>query len=229
MFTETTRLSDPAAIGTWIRTNRRSRGWTLEQLASRAGTGVRFVSECERGKASAELGKVLAVLRALGLDLVAGQGSAPSATASTPDGAQTAGQETTAVLPGKGMEQRPAERGDAARLWDMLMVAAEIGALPMADAGNGIAPPVPDVARRRALERCFEVLGEAARRVTPATQERLARVPWRDLVARRNRLVMEYERDHEAELWRAAREEIPALLETLRGIVVPGDADPPGQ
>ncbi len=224
---ETTRLTDPAAVGAWIRANRKSRGWTLEQLAGRAGTGVRFLSECERGKESAELGKVLAVLQALGLELLPGQGSAAPAPVQKPGVAPTATREALPDPARREMNQRPAEGGDTARLWDMRAVAAEIGELLAGDTGNP--PPVPAGTRRRALERCFEVLGEAARRVTPAMQARLVHVPWRDLVARRNRLVMEYERVNEAELWRAAREEIPALLEALHMVVAPGRADPPGQ
>lgn len=227
MSNETTHLTDPATVGAWIRANRKSRGWTLEQLAGRAGTGVRFLSECERGKASAELGKVLAVLQALGLDLVSGHGGEPSAPVLEPGLAQMVVPEAPAAPARSEKYQRPAGGGDAARLWDMLAVAAEIQALVAADAGS--APPVSAGARRRALERCFDVLGEAARRITPATQARLVRVPWRDVVARRNRLVMEYERVEEAELWRAAREEIPALFEALRMVVAPGRADPPDQ
>jgi transcriptional regulator with XRE-family HTH domain len=40
-----------------------------EQLAALAGVGPRFLSEVENGKESAEIGKVLQVLRRLGLDV----------------------------------------------------------------------------------------------------------------------------------------------------------------
>jgi len=42
---------------------------TQTQLAGLAGTGLRFVSELERGKASVALNKTLAVLAVLGLRL----------------------------------------------------------------------------------------------------------------------------------------------------------------
>lgn len=40
------------------------------ELAALAGVGVRFLSELENGKPSAEIGKALVVLRRLGLDLL---------------------------------------------------------------------------------------------------------------------------------------------------------------
>lgn len=42
---------------------------TQADLAGLSGTGLRFISELERGKSSVALNKVLAVLSALGLRL----------------------------------------------------------------------------------------------------------------------------------------------------------------
>jgi HTH-type transcriptional regulator / antitoxin HipB len=57
----------PDELGRAIRAARRSQRLTLEQVAFAAGTGVRFVSELERGKASAELGKTLRVMEVIGM------------------------------------------------------------------------------------------------------------------------------------------------------------------
>lgn len=57
----------PASIGTAIRQARRRHGLTQTQLAGLAGTGLRFISELERGKPSVALDKTLAVLAVLGL------------------------------------------------------------------------------------------------------------------------------------------------------------------
>jgi y4mF family transcriptional regulator len=62
-------VADAAALGAVIRTARKAHGLTQAQLAGLAGAGVRFVSELERGKQGAELGKVLDVLAVLGLRL----------------------------------------------------------------------------------------------------------------------------------------------------------------
>lgn len=50
-----------------VRAARRRHGLTQTQLAGLAGTGLRFISELERGKPSVALDKALAVLAVLGL------------------------------------------------------------------------------------------------------------------------------------------------------------------
>lgn len=58
-----------AEIATAVRTARQSHRLTQAQLAGLSGTGLRFVSELERGKPTLALNKVLAVLSTLGLRL----------------------------------------------------------------------------------------------------------------------------------------------------------------
>ncbi len=53
-------------MGRIIRAARREQGLRQDQLAGAAGVGVRFLSELERGKETARVGKALAVLDALG-------------------------------------------------------------------------------------------------------------------------------------------------------------------
>lgn len=52
-----------------IRDARRGMGATQSELAGFACVGVRFVSEVENGKETAEVGKVLQLLQRLGLEL----------------------------------------------------------------------------------------------------------------------------------------------------------------
>lgn len=59
----------PKQIGQLVRRTRRAQGLRQDQLAAAAGVGVRFLVEVERGKPTAQLGKVLAVLEALGCTL----------------------------------------------------------------------------------------------------------------------------------------------------------------
>ncbi|WP_415014507.1 helix-turn-helix transcriptional regulator [Brevundimonas sp.] len=56
-------------LGSMVRARRTALGLTQQDLADAAGTGRRFVSELEAGKATVELGKALQVCRSLGLDL----------------------------------------------------------------------------------------------------------------------------------------------------------------
>ena len=59
----------PQEIGKLVRGVRRAQGLRQDQLAAAAGVGVRFLVEVERGKPTVQLGKVLAVLDALGCTL----------------------------------------------------------------------------------------------------------------------------------------------------------------
>jgi y4mF family transcriptional regulator len=56
----------PEEIGIIVRRTRLAQGLRQDQLAAAAGVGVRFLVELERGKPTVQLGKVLAVLAALG-------------------------------------------------------------------------------------------------------------------------------------------------------------------
>lgn len=59
----------PASIGDAVRTARRAQHLRQDQLAGAAGVGVRFLVELEAGKPTAQLGKALQVLHALGCTL----------------------------------------------------------------------------------------------------------------------------------------------------------------
>jgi y4mF family transcriptional regulator len=56
-------------IGAVIRKKRKDDGLTLADAAALCGVGYRFMSDVENGKATVQLGKVLQVLNALGLDV----------------------------------------------------------------------------------------------------------------------------------------------------------------
>jgi y4mF family transcriptional regulator len=58
-----------ADIGAAIRKKRRDDGLTLADAAALCGVGYRFMSDLENGKATVQMGKVLQVLNALGLDV----------------------------------------------------------------------------------------------------------------------------------------------------------------
>ena len=58
-------------LGETIRAERRRQGLTQDELAQLSGVGINFVSQIERGKPTAEIGKVFAVLRMLGIVSIA--------------------------------------------------------------------------------------------------------------------------------------------------------------
>lgn len=61
---------DAMALGKAIRRHRKSMGLTQQDAAGLCGVGERFLSELERGKESASLGKALQVIKRLGLRVI---------------------------------------------------------------------------------------------------------------------------------------------------------------
>jgi len=59
----------PTDLGDTIRRERKQLGLRQDELAAVSGVGLRFLVELERGKPTAEIGRALQVLDALGLDL----------------------------------------------------------------------------------------------------------------------------------------------------------------
>ncbi len=57
-------------IGKLVRAHRKQHKLTLETISGLGNLSTRFLSEFERGKETAELGKVLKALRTLGLEVV---------------------------------------------------------------------------------------------------------------------------------------------------------------
>jgi transcriptional regulator with XRE-family HTH domain len=64
------KIRSVAQLGQLVRRRRREAGVLQADAAALAGVGVRFLSELERGKESAEVGRVFQVLERLGLEVV---------------------------------------------------------------------------------------------------------------------------------------------------------------
>ena len=66
-------------LGRLVRAHRKSRRLTLETVSGLGNLSTRFLSEFERGKETAEIGKVLKALRTLGLEvIIQPRGGSPS-------------------------------------------------------------------------------------------------------------------------------------------------------
>lgn len=57
-------------LGRLARAHRKQRRLTLETISGLGNLSTRFLSEFERGKETAEIGKVLKALRTLGLEVI---------------------------------------------------------------------------------------------------------------------------------------------------------------
>ena len=77
IVTSMTTIASMEQLGVLIRTTRKAQGLRQPDLAGACGTSVRFLVELERGKPTAQVGKVLHVLAMLGLriDIAPGGGS----------------------------------------------------------------------------------------------------------------------------------------------------------
>jgi len=74
---------------------------------------------------------------------------------------------------------------------------------------------------RMAVERGLEILGEAARRVSPSLKEEHPEVPWRDVIGLRNVLSHDYGEVRQDRLWEIASRDVPALIGLLEAFVFP--------
>jgi len=105
----------------------------------------------------------------------------------------------------------PEER-DAAYLWDMLSAAREVVDMLKDFSGDRFQS---ERIVMRATERCIEIIGEAARRVSATTRQLRTEIPWSDLIGQRNILAHEYGQiDHEL-LYKTATEDVPELIVLL--------------
>lgn len=73
---------------------------------------------------------------------------------------------------------RPEDR-DAAHLWDMLQAAREVSEMV---SGRDLDGVLDDRILLRAIERSLEIVGEAARRVSPSFMEAHPEIPWRNII-----------------------------------------------
>lgn len=64
------RIRDSKELGKEIKKKRKSLGYTQTDISMRTGLSASFISEVERGKETAEIGKVLLLLSILGLNVL---------------------------------------------------------------------------------------------------------------------------------------------------------------
>ena len=69
------------------------------------------------------------------------------------------------------------------------------------------------------LVKAIEIVGEAATEVTDATRGDLPEIPWREIVAMRNRLVNAYFSIDLDILWQTVQGDLPGLITQLESVV----------
>ncbi len=110
------------------------------------------------------------------------------------------------------------EKGDDAYLWDMLDAAQSVRQFV---AGRSFDDYVQDAMLRGAVERQIEIVGEAARHVSPAFQAVHREIPWRGIIAQRHVIAHDYGDIKHDRLWAVATGLIPKLVQMLEPLVPP--------
>lgn len=80
---------------------------------------------------------------------------------------------------------------------------------------------------QNAVIRSLEVIGEAAGKVSPATQADHPEIPWREIIGMRHRLIHGYAEIRLDLVWAVARERLGALIACLDPLIPDEGADAP--
>ena len=110
---------------------------------------------------------------------------------------------------------RPEQR-DKAYLWDMLDAALAIEEFVR---DKTYAEYLSDRMLRAAVERCVEIIGEAARRISEETTQSHPEIPWHAIIGQRNVLAHQYDEVLNESIWGVATLRIPELTAMLRVIM----------
>ena len=108
---------------------------------------------------------------------------------------------------------------DALRLFDMLEYARKAVA---ASATRGRVDLNTDAVLAAAMERFVEIVGEAANGISIATRASIPDVPWRQMIAMRNRLAHGYSSIDRDVLWDTVRVDLPKLVAALARVIDSG-------
>lgn len=110
---------------------------------------------------------------------------------------------------------RPAER-DAALLADILQACLELQEIVGQRSASEFAA---DRVRCLAVERCLEIAGEAAGRVSESLQVGYHGIPWRRMKGMRNILAHEYGQIDHSVVFVTATVEVPAVIAALKELL----------
>ncbi|MGB3768412.1 MAG: HepT-like ribonuclease domain-containing protein [Phormidesmis sp.] len=105
---------------------------------------------------------------------------------------------------------------DPAAIWDMVQAIQEIQQFTAEFSEDSF---LETLWVQRVVERDFEILGEAARRVSMDFQREHADVDWRNTIALRNVIAHRYEQVDYEILWDIIQTVLPNLLEALKTLL----------
>jgi uncharacterized protein with HEPN domain len=112
---------------------------------------------------------------------------------------------------------QPEER-DAAYLWNLVEAGRQIQEFT---AGITFNEYLRHQLLPSAVERQFEKLGEAARKVSSSFRNEHPEIPWRRIIGLRNILTHRYYAVDHAEIWTIIHDELPPVLEIVGKLIPP--------
>jgi uncharacterized protein with HEPN domain len=107
---------------------------------------------------------------------------------------------------------------DAGYLWDMLDAAETIRKFTDNVKYHEY---IADRKLQLAVERCVEVIGEAAGRISQTFREAHPEIHWRLIIAQRNVIAHEYGEIKTERMYALVNEHIPELIEKLQKLAMP--------
>ena len=108
------------------------------------------------------------------------------------------------------------EKRDSAYLWDMLEASRTVEQLI---SGLDFTQYSNDRRTQLAVERSFEIIGEAAGRVSVLFRKAHPEIPWRQIIGQRNILIHEYGEIKQERIWITVQENIPKMINSLKSFV----------
>jgi uncharacterized protein with HEPN domain len=111
----------------------------------------------------------------------------------------------------------PEER-DVAYLWNLMEAGQRIQEFTAAVTFDAyvVHPLLPS-----AVERQFEKMGEAARKLSASFREQHPEISWREIVGLRNILTHRYYAVDDAQIWTIIRDKLPPVLEAVGKLIPP--------
>jgi uncharacterized protein with HEPN domain len=110
----------------------------------------------------------------------------------------------------------PPEERDAAYLWDMLQTARDILEFTR---GISFAEYSSNKMMKMSVERGFQIIGDAARRVSEDLQTEQPEIPWSSIVKHRNVIVHDYADLSLERIWEVIQKDLPALVRDLEKLI----------
>jgi len=78
---------------------------------------------------------------------------------------------------------------------------------------------VIDKRTNRAVLRCIEIMGEAAKHVPDHIRLRFSKIPWRDIAGMRDKVIHFYFGVSLEKVWLAMKEDIPILIPLVKDVL----------